>query len=373
MVIVVQKIMGRHGRVRLADVAKAAGVHPATASRALSADPHIAGAVHAGTRDLVSAAAVRLGYRPNRQGRALRTGRSLVLGLLVPRVSDTVLSAFYEGMLSESERSGYTVLVASTADRPERREARIEELIEHGVDGVLYTDAHLGESLPTVRDVPVIQAYRYSQPPGGIVADDRVGGEEVARHFLESGHHRFALLAGYRYASTTTDRAKGFLAELERGGVNIDTHVSIEYSGLTPAEGRRITERVLSTPDRPTAIFATDDYLAIGVVSGVHSCGLTAGKDVAVVGYSDLPLARELPIPLSSVAVPLADLGARAVESLLGVLSGEPPLSERVRPELRIRASSRLHVDKSPEAASGPAGTDSCEIEGGITPEIIER
>jgi LacI family transcriptional regulator len=328
------------GRVKLADVAAAAGVHTATASRALSPDPNVARTVNPATRGLVLETARSLGYRPNLRGRALRTGRSLVLGLLVPRISDTVLSSFYEGMLAESERAGYTVVVANTGDRPARRQQQVEQLIERGVDGIIYTDAHLGEPVPEARDVPVVQAFRYSQPPGGVTADDRTGGAEVARHLQESGHERFALLAGLTHASSTVNRTTGFLDALERSGVDITAQVRVTHSGLSTAEGREITEELMSRSDRPTAIFAVDDHLALGAMSAVQRGGLVPGRDVAVVGYSDLPLARELPIPLSSVAVSLDQLGARAVRSLLGVVSGQPPLSEHIVPELRIRQSS---------------------------------
>lgn len=339
-------------RVRLAEVAAAAGVHTATASRALSPDANVVRTVSPRTRDLVRNAAQQLGYRPNRQGRALRTGRSLMLGLLVPRISDTVLSSLYEGMLAESERAGYTVVVANTGDRPEHRQAQVQNLIEHGVDGIVYTDAHLGEPVESRRGgPPVLQAYRYSIPPGGIVADDRAGGADVARHLLGSGHERFGLLAGLDYASSTTDRATGFLNELERAGVNLGSQVHIEHGGLSAAEGRAIAERLLASDGPPSAIFAVDDNLALGVMSAVERSGLSAGTDVAVVGYSDLPLARELPIPMSTVAVPLDELGARAVRSLLGVIGGEAPLSEQIRPELRVRASSQRELTGSATSA----------------------
>lgn len=325
--------------MRLADVARAAGVHTATASRALSPREEIVRTVTPTTRDLVQETAERLGYRPNRQGRALRTGRSLMLGLLVPHISDTVLSAVYEGMLAEAQRSSYSVLVANTADHPTQRQELIQELIDHGVDGIIYTDAHLSEPLPAGHPVPVLQAYRYSQPPGGIVVDDEEGGAQVARHLVASGHERFAVLAGYDYASSTSSRARGFVAELERHGVD-RAKVQMEHSGLRAADGRGLTEQLLAGHHPPTAIFAVDDYLALGVLSAATAAGLRIGHDLAVVGYNNLSVGRELPVSLSTVAVDLDELGAAAVHSLLGVLEGEPPVSERLRPRLEIRRSS---------------------------------
>lgn len=343
---------GAQRRVKLSDVAAAAGVHTATASRALSPREEIARTVTPGTRERVLAAAERLGYRPNLQGRALRTGRSLVLGLLVPRISDTVLSAFYEGMLAEAQGSGYSVVVANTTDNPEQRQDLIGELAEHGVDGIIYTDAHLGEPLPTGHGIPVLQAYRYSQPPGGVIVDDEPAGATVAQHLTDTGHERIALLAGFPFASSTTGRSRGFLRELEDRGIDRE-RVRVEHGGLSAAEGRDIAEGLLAAPEPPTAVFAVDDHLALGVLSAVHRAGLTPGRDIAVVGYNDLPVARELPVPLSSVAVPLDTLGARAARSLLGVLQGEPPAREQVPAELRVRESSQPGAGARPRSSVG--------------------
>lgn len=350
----VSKDRGGRRRVKLADVAAEAGVHTATASRALSPREDIARTVSPQKRELVLAAAQRLGYRPNRQGRALRTGRSQVLGLLVPRISDTVLSAFYEGMLAEAQGSGYSVVVANTADDPEQREGFIRELVEHGVDGIIYTDAHLGEELPHGHGVPVLQAYRFSEPPGGVVVDDAAGGASVARHLVETGHEQIALLAGFPYASSTTGRSRGFLTELEHLGGDAGP-VHVEHGGLTAAEGRTIAQRLLALPEPPTAVFAVDDHLALGVLSAVHRAGLVPGRDIAVVGYNDLPVARELPVPMSSVAVPLDTLGARAARSLLGVLRGEEPVTELVQPQLRVRESSLRGTEDADGAGHTPA------------------
>lgn len=346
--------------MKLADVAAEAGVHTATASRALSPREDIVRTVSPQKRDRVLAAAEALGYRPNRQGRALRTGRSQVLGLLVPRISDTVLSAFYEGMLAEAQGSGYSVVVANTADEPERRAGFIQELVEHGVDGIIYTDAHLGETPPTDHGVPVLHAYRFSEPPGGVVVDDEAGGAQVARHLIESGHTRIALLAGFPYASSTTGRSRGFLTELEHLGVDVE-RVPVAHGGLSAAEGRTIAQRLLAAPHPPTAVFAVDDHLGLGVLSAVHRAGLTPGRDIAVVGYNDLPVARELPVPMSSVAVPLDTLGARAARSLLGALRGEAPVVELVQPELQVRESSlrALPDDRSAGHTPSPVAEDS--------------
>lgn len=340
-------------RVRLKDVAESAGVHVATASRALSPDPAVAATVSTARREAVLAAASRLGYRPNRAGRALRTGDSRLLGLLVPRVSDTALSVFYEGMLQEAEQEGYTVVVASTRDDPERRRDQIDQFVEHGVDGILYTDAHLGESFDTTNlPVPVLPAYRYPHTPSGITADDEVGGALVARHLLALGHSSYLVLAGMDWASTTVDRTGGFTRELELRGTGRE-QVTVLNGALGAREGREAATGLLTAGVRPTAVFAVDDYLALGVLSAIHQAGLVPGVDVALVGYSDLPLAAELQVPLSSVHVPLADLGARALQSLLQVVRGEEPADLRVEPSLTVRASSAGPTTGTVEASAG--------------------
>lgn len=142
-----------------------------------------------------------------------------------------------------------------------------------------------------------------------MIVDDATGGAAVAQHLVDAGHERIVLLARFSFASSTTERSRGFLTELEHRGVDLD-RVPVVHGGLTAAEGRALTESLLAAPEPATAIFAVAGYLALGVVAAVHRAGLITGRDIAVVGYNDLPIARELPVPMSSEAVPLDILGA---------------------------------------------------------------
>lgn len=328
------------GRARLVDVAKATGVHVSTVSRALSSDPETAGTVRRARREEIRAAAERLGYRPNAAGRNLRRGESHTVGLLIPRVTDTVLTSFYEGMLLAAAEAGYTVVVVHTQDDPQRRRAHVDHLIRQGVDAILYTDAHRGEeadfsSVP----VPVMTAYRYHHEPTGITVDDRLGGALVADHLVALGHRQVGVLAGLPYASSTDDRAQGFLERFSdlTGGQG---RTEVITSTLEVGQGRRVAEQLLASSQPPTALFAVDDYLAVGAMAAIRNAGLQVGSDIAVVGYNDLPIAAELLVPLTSVKVPLDQIGAAAFASVLGVLQGEDPVVSRLAPELVVRESS---------------------------------
>ncbi|MDO5535275.1 MAG: LacI family DNA-binding transcriptional regulator [Propionibacteriaceae bacterium] len=341
-------------RARLVDVAEATGVHVSTVSRALSPDPEVAATVRARRREEIRLAAARLGYQPNAAGRNLRRGASRMIGLLVPRVTDTVLSSFYDGMLDAADAAGYTVVVVNTHDDPTRRRANIEHLIRQGVDAVIYTDAHRGEDEDLVSwPVPVMSAYRYHHQPQGVIVDDIEGGSLVADHLVELGHRHVGVLAGLSYATTTGDRTQGFLDRFSQltGGCGKSLAVT---SSLEVGHGRRVAEQLLSTGQPPTALFAVDDYLAVGAMSAIRQTGLQIGSDIAVVGYNDLPLARELLVPLTTVRVPLREIGSSAFASALAVLRGSKALEERAAPTLQVRASSGPARDAGDAAQATP-------------------
>ena len=329
--------------VTLATIASVVGVHVSTVSRALSSDEAARNSVAPTTAAQIRAAATQLNYRPNLAGAALRTGRSRLLGVLVPRLTDIVLASTYEGVDRAAAEAGYFTFVSNTGDDLELQAARVRKTLERGVDGLLLADARSDSDLyGQLRDegVPIVLFYR--RLPGFVSAtvDDRAGGRLVAEHLCGQGHTAMAVIAGPRYASTARDRSAGFLDECARLGVEVPEQ-RIVHSGFGVEEGRAVAERLLALRPRPTAIFAVNDFAAIGAMGAIRDAGLEAGKDLALVGYNDVPLAAELPIPLSSVRAPLHEVGELAVRAMLDLLGGRTAESVRLAPSLQVRQSSR--------------------------------
>lgn len=326
----------------LRTIAQAAGVDVSTVSRVLNGSP--ADAQRAASRekaDEIRRLAERLNYRPNPHATSLRTRRSNLVGVLVPRLSDVVLATIYEGVEDAAARHGLTTFVMNSHDRPDRQRARTELALSRHIDGLVFGDAHTDAAfLDEIADrrIPFVLVSRHAGRHTAVTCDDRLGGRLVAEHFLALGHRRVGVIAGEPYASTGADRTAGFVDRYREEGLPVPASHVIASRFDAPG-GREAAERLLSLDPRPTAVFAVNDFAAIGALGALRDRGLRPGKDVAVAGYNDVPLAAELPIPLTSVRSPMHEMGGRALDLLVRLLAGETPASERLRPELNVRAS----------------------------------
>jgi LacI family transcriptional regulator len=333
----------RQRRVTLKDIAREAGVSVASASRALHGVTGGARAPSADTAARVRATAARLGYSRDQLATGLRTRRSRLLGMLVPRLSDYVLATIYEGVEEAARLAGYRTVVANTYDDPDEQRARADVMLDHRVEGLIIGDASArGDLLDDLerRGVPFVLVSRRTAGHPAVTGDDLAGGRLVAEHLLDLGHGRVAVLAGEPYASTGTDRTRGFLECWSASGQSVPADW-IVHGPFDAAGGRQAMQRVLDTPGPPpTAVFAVNDFAAIGAMGALRDAGLRVGRDVAIVGYNDVSLAAELPIPLSTVATPNLEMGRRGVQLLLEILDGGRPASVLLPPKLRVRASS---------------------------------
>lgn len=327
---------GENG-VTLADVAADAGVHQSTASRALRDGAGVGSA----TADRVRESAKRLGYVVNPAAASLRTGRSRLLGVLVPRLTDIVLATVYEGIEAGAAAAGYQAVVANTGDDPAVQRAKVERLLALRVDGLLLGDARGDTELApelVARGVPVVLVSRRLRGVTSFTCDDLVGGRLVAEHFMALGHHRVGVVAGEPYASTGVERTKGFTDAYAKAGIPVDPGLIIN-APFDVHGGERAAHRLLTSDPRPTAIFAVNDFAAIGVMGALRTSCLVPGHDVAVAGFNDVPLSAQLPIPLTSVRSPMRDMGERAAGALVGMIEGRTARSRRFTPELMVRAS----------------------------------
>lgn len=328
------------GPPTIVTVAQEAGVHPSTVSRALSDDPRIRGGVAAPTRDKVAEVARRLAYRRNRVGASLRTGRTGVIGVLVPRITDIVVALAYEGLDAEARARGYVTLVGNTLDDPRTRKERIDQLFDYGVDAIMFSDGHLDDEPPAGSyPVPVLPFMRSSGHQAGVSAvDDADGGAQAAQHLLGLGHRNIAVVAGPTSVSTARDRTRGFIEELDACGINIASD-RIAKSTFDVASGKAAAARLLAQGLAPTAVFAVNDFAAIGVMAAARSQGLSVPGDISVVGFNDIPMAGELPIPLTTVRSPLRDAGAAAAQVAVAAIGGETLAHTLLATHLIVRES----------------------------------
>lgn len=313
-------------RVTIDDVARLAEVHKATVSRALNAGTR--DQVNAETLKRVKRAARQLGYVPNAMARGLRTSRSMTIGVIIPDLMNPIFPPIIRGMERVLQPQGYTVLIANTDPHDDVEVTAFESLLQRRVDGFILATGRLDDQTVVeearAADVPVVLVNRDSGVGGfPLVSGDNVGGMEAAvAHLVTLGHRHLAHVAGPSNFSTTRCRAEAFEVAAARAGVE---HVTVNAESLTIDAGYEAAAALLADGNRfPTAVVAGNDLVALGVIRRLRAGALRCPEDVSVVGFNDMPFAGDFWPPLTSVHMPLREIGAEAGRLLLhGIEAGK--------------------------------------------------
>jgi len=330
-------------RPTLRDVARRAGVNPATASRALN--PALPGRISAPTERKVREAAQELGYRPDPVARSLRTRRSGFVGVVVPDLTNPVLPPIVRAIEGELWTAGIACLLADTDNDVEREAALVEELLARRCEGLIIASATRGSAavgalaggeVPTVLVTRDIDAHSLPLVAG----DDAAGVEEAIAHLAGLGHRAVAHVTGPRDLSTTTTRLRAFRAACKERGLDPNGRV-VHGDAFTTAAGAAAAELLLARDHEFTAIVAGNDLIALGCLQALGRTGLACPADVSVIGHNDTPMVDGLQPPLTTVAIPRAEIGVEAARILLRRLEGEEVATEPVLlpTELIVRGS----------------------------------
>lgn len=298
--------------VTLKDVAAASGVSISTASRALDerTTSRSAAAVH------VRKIAEELGYRRNSFASSLRRGETRTLGVLVPRLSDTVMALMFEELERAASSRGYFAMVATSGDDPGDERRAAETLLDRNVDGLILATARLDDNLPRLlreRGVAHALVLRTDGVSPSALGDDELGGYLAVRHLLDLGHRDIAVVTGPDFTSTANARLAGARRATEEAGIELSEPWTIA-GGYGIENGFNAGEQLLGPKRRPTAIFAANDNIALGIMAAAHRQNLRIGPDLSLVGYNDTPLSARLPTPLTSVRVPLDHIARTAID-----------------------------------------------------------
>jgi LacI family transcriptional regulator len=336
--------MARVAAVTLRDVARAAGVHPGTVSRALN--PATEALVNEDTVRRVRAAAARLGYRPNPMARGLKTNRSYTVGVLVPDIQNPLFPPIIRGIDDRLAAAGYTPLIANTENDPERERHDFEALRARQVDGFITATARLDHELldaVAASGTPLVLVNRRVEDGGlpSAVADDREGARQAVAHLVELGHRRIAHLAGPQEISTGRGRLEGFETAMAQAGLEVDPALVRFARAFTEPEGARVCDELLGGAAGFTAVVAGNDLLALGCYDVLERRGLECPRDLSVVGFNDMPFADRFHPPLTTVHIPHYELGAAAADLLLERLAdpAAPPRTLEVDTRLVVRGS----------------------------------
>ncbi|GAA4661262.1 LacI family DNA-binding transcriptional regulator [Amycolatopsis dongchuanensis] len=298
----------------IADVAKLAGVHKATASRALN--PRTSGQVNAATARRVLTAAKRLRYQPNTVARSLSTNRSATVGVLVPDLTNPLFPLVVRGIEDALDNQGYTALLANTDNDPERAGAQFDALLSRRVDGFLIATARREDPLLTRahdQGIAVVLVNRSTDVPlfPAVTGDDAAGIAAAVEHLRDLGHRRLAHLAGPAGMSTGSVRARAFR---QHAG---ECAPVVECASYTEEAGAEAARRLLDEHPGSTGIVAGNDMIALGALQVLRERGLDCPQDVSVIGFNDMRFVDKLVPPLTTVHVPHHRLGAEAAQLLL--------------------------------------------------------
>ncbi len=320
------------------DVARSARVSTATVSRVLAG----LSVVSKPLSKRVHAAARTLNYQPNRIARSLRARTTRIAGVLIPNIQNPFFPGVIRGIQDVLQAADYTVLLGNSDYDPARERKYLDLLRAEGVGGlVLVPDAaskkayreFLALGLPMVTVDQCVPDLAVDS----VTVTNAEGAALVVRHLLAVGHRRIAIVTGPKDAFTATERLAGYRAALTEARQPRDPSL-IAHVPFRPEGGYEAAGRLLSLPAPPSAIFATGDGLALGVLRAVHERGLHIPRDVAVVSFDDLPWAAALQPPLTTISQPTYELGATAARLLL------ERIRDPARPVQRVRLQTRLEV-----------------------------
>lgn len=350
------------------DVAAAAGVSVGTVSHVVSGRRPVADA----TRERVARAIRALNYRPNRLARSLLERRTHTIGMLIPDIANPFFGELARAVEREARAGGYCVVFGNSENDPIVEAQYLAEFVERRVDGLIVVTAARrawAERLPA--DLPVVALDRY--PAGwrydAAVADNRLGMELVVSHLSELGHRRLGFLGGDPRLTTGRERASGFRAALTRRGLRAGWRSSGSFD---LESGRQQAARMLrlAPGERPTAIVAANDLIALGALLAARDAGVQVPDELSVVGFDDIPFAALAFPPLTTVRQPIDQLAALAAGLLMGrVRAGRQRRSASrflsVRPDLVVRRSTAPAIE--------PPGTDAAPVRRAASPMAASR
>jgi LacI family transcriptional regulator len=337
--------MAERTHVTLQDVARAAAVSPATASRVLNGTAK----VRDDLRERVQDAAGRLAYAPNAHAQALAGASRRTVGVICHDVSDPYFAVIARGIMRVAGDNGLLVMLASTFRDAAREVAYVSMLraqrapaillIGSGFEDRTWERSLAAELEPYLRGggrVAVVSRHR-SLRVDSVLPENREGAAALAKALLEMGHRRFAILAGPRALTTVADRIAGFRSALADAGVELSDKDIVE-AAFTRDGGYDAMNALLTRGLTASCVFAVTDVMAIGALSALRDKGLSVPGDVSMAGFDDIPIVRDMTPALTTVALPLEQLGERAMELALRD-SGRRRRILRMAGEVVIRAS----------------------------------
>lgn len=330
-------------KVTIFDIASQAKCSISTVSRALNNT----GRISAKTRSEISAIAQELNYQPNTAARSLATNRSLTIGLVISDISNIFYAEMVDIIQKEAYKLGYCVIIVCTNNKPDLNKHYVNFLISRGVDGIIFGSARYND--PVIdelqkRGFPIILLNRRVNKDNisCVTIDNVKGAYLLTEHLLKLGHRKIAHITGPMQFSPVIDRMEGYIKALTAREIPINENLIIREVAFKKEFGTKGAIKLLTGPERPDAIFAANDTIALGVLEGVSELGFSVPKDIAVVGFDDIAFAALKFVELTTVSQRLEETAGEAVNVLINMITSNQTGAIRkiiIDPILKIRSS----------------------------------
>lgn len=328
--------------VTSAEVAERAGVSQSAVSRTFTPGA----SASKKTAEKVRKAAAELGYRPNVLARAMVSGKSRIIGLVVAYLENQFYPEALEKLSNELQKRGYHVLIFMAEQTAGNTESVVEEILDYQVEGIIAASVAMSSELSErcrVAGVPMVLFNRSQDDAymSAVTSDNYAGGRKVAEFLLAAGHRKIGHIAGWGGASTQRDREAGFIAALAEAGVALHSRTEGDFSMEKAADATRS----MFAADPPEAVFVANDHMALAVMDTLRfELGLKVPEDVSVVGYDDVPAAGWPAYNLTTVRQPANRMVANTVEILLDQIENESSETRRIAIDgpLVVRGSAKI-------------------------------
>ncbi|MBA4495347.1 LacI family DNA-binding transcriptional regulator [Paenactinomyces guangxiensis] len=314
---------------KMIDVAKLAGVSVATVSRVLAGS----GKVSKNTKEKVERAMKELNYKPNKLARNLRKLESKTIVVVIPDISNPFFTDVIRGIQQVAQQHDYYVLLGDTGNDVKAELDFIDLIKERAADGVILVTARTSPEkiLEIAQEVPLVVACEYIKGAhlSMVTIDNVSSSQKVVDHLVSLGHRRIGFISGPLNVIISRDRLKGYVSGLKKHGLEQDSSL-IQEGDFTISSGFESANRLLDLAEPPTAVFASNDEMAIGTIKAIKNRGFQVPGDIAVVGFDDIQIATVIEPALTTVSQPKFEIGRCTMEILLELIQNPSTRQEHV-------------------------------------------
>jgi LacI family transcriptional regulator len=306
------------------DIAQLAGVSQATVSQVLNRSTAVS--IPEETRQRVLDVIRQLGYVPDRNARSLRTSKTFTIAAIIPDITNPFYPAFVRGIQDIAETNDFDLIIYNTDGDLEKEQKCLHSVRKNQVDGLIATLFHLTCDDLARLDIPVVHLFQPSDctPVDVIYIDNVAAARAIVNHLIGRGYTSIGMIAGVEDTPPRARRIQGYSQALSEHHIPLQ-EMLIRGGDYTEAGGYQGMKELLSLPTRPRAVFAANDLMAMGAMLAVREAGLRVPQDIAIAGFDDIPAAKLVDPPLTTVTQFQEQIGRRATEMLFDRINGTAP------------------------------------------------